>query len=118
MKQHPILIFISCLAAGFVFVSSAHAALNQSFGSSNILSVRLPGITCAAQYGPMLLLPANIAPPGLYAIRYGLKAPTPGGQILGNYRLIPDFGTCYTNTAPPVTVPVFMVDPKNYGVSR
>jgi hypothetical protein len=118
MKYHPFLIFLSCVAIGLVFASSTQAALYQPFGSSKIFSMRVPGVTCAAQYGPMLMLPASIAPPGLYAIRYGTKTPTVGGQILGNYRLVPDFSTCYTNSTPPVTIPVFMVDPKNYGVSR
>jgi len=118
MNRHPFLIFLSCLAIGLVFTSTAQAAKFQSFGSSRILMTNVSGLTCAMQYGPLILIPANISPPGLFGIRYGKSAPTAGGQILGLYTLVPDLQTCYTQSTPSSPFPVFMVNPLNYGVSK
>lgn len=77
------------------------------------------GVTCGAQYGPILILPTIGAPvPGPFIIQSTTKTVTPGGQILGKYDRIMDSATCQIQTpSGPVPFPTFRIK-SNFGTSR
>lgn len=96
----------------------AQAALNQPFGGRVLLGRATSVATCAAMYGPTVILPYNTAPGGPYFIRAGINgAPKTGGYILGLYNPIPSIGTCY-NSFSGIPIPAFSITPTIYGVSK
>lgn len=116
MKTHPLIVIAATVSMFLVVVQIAQAQLNVPFGGQ-IISTKTPGISCAAQYGPILMRPVNLSVPGLYAIRSTTKSVRAGQWALGLYNLVPSFTTCYTDSTPPVPVPTFMINPTIFGTS-
>lgn len=117
MKSHK---YIVLIIAGLILIpiiaSAQSLGFNRPTGGSVIQSGKTPAIVCAAMSGPIFIRPFNISVPGPFFIRTALNGRAKvGGYILGNYRVIPDLGTC-TNPETGVPIPAFELKP--YGVSR
>lgn len=90
--------------------------LSSPVGGQVLQAGKTPAIVCAAMSGPIFMRVFNVAIPGPFFIRAGLAGrPKVGGYLLGNYKVIPDLGTC-TNPETGVPIPAFELRP--YGVSK
>lgn len=95
-----------------------HAATLRSLGGRVVSTPQQMSatITCTAAYGPFMMQVFNTAVPGPYFIRATTRGvPSLSSYLLGNYRIIPDIGTCY-NSQTGAPVPAFEI--KLYGTSR
>ena len=119
MKKHFIpglIVFIVLCAIPLYVFAQLKGVTKRPFGGQVILTA-IPAVTCAAQYGAMIIRPVNIAPPAPYYITTTTKNVKPGSWLLGWYSVIPSFNTCYTSTTPSVPVPSFKID-SSFGISK
>lgn len=99
--------FVVC-AFTFSHVSAANLKTG-SFGG-RVVTTAVPSVTCAAQYGPILITPASGSSAKPFVITATQKKVTPGGQILGLYDRKPDMKSCYLDTPfGPIPVPVYKI---------
>ena len=106
MKKHTVIgIIVVTLFALYPIITMAQDT-RRPFGGQ-VLSIKIPPIVCAAQYGPLLIRPVVPAPSMPYFVRKTQRDVRIGGWILGWYDPVPDVGTCKTTTPPPTPVPAF-----------
>lgn len=118
MKHHKYIGIISFIFLSFfpVVGYAGSLGLNKPTGGRVLTAGKTPLIVCAAMSGPIFIRPFNISAPGPFFIRTALSGkPKTGGYLLGNYKIIPDLGTC-TNPETGVPIPAFELKP--YGVSK
>lgn len=88
-----------------------------NFGGRVITTI-VPAVTCAAQYGPITIIPAGVPVPGPFIIQATEKVVNPASKILGKYDKIMDAASCQLQTpAGPVPFPTFKIK-RNFGASR
>lgn len=119
MKKHVIpglIIFVTLCALPLYVFAQFNNFSKRPFGGRITLTT-LPSLTCAAQYGAMIIQPVNVAPSSPYFITSTTKTIRQGSWILGWYSPIPNMSTCYTNSTPPAPVPSFEIN-SLFGVSK
>ena len=111
MKKH---VFFGSVVFGILLILPVITFAQLSTGSkrpfgAQIISITIPTILCAAQYGALTVRPVVTALPTPYFIRTTQRTVRPGSWILGWYNPIPDSSTCQTTSVPPVPVPSFEI---------
>lgn len=115
------LFFIAIILLIVIIPIKSNAQQRQTLGNfgGRITTTFIPGVTCGAQYGPIIILPTVTAPvPGPFTIQSTQNIVNPGGQILGKYERILDSTTCQIQTpSGPVPFPTFRIK-NNFKTSR
>lgn len=106
MKHHVIvgiLLFIFISITPLSVFAQLATGTARPFGG-RVLTTSIPGITCAATYGALAVLPVVAAPATPYFIRFASASVRPGSWVLGWYNPIPDVSTCIAAEVP---IPAF-----------